>query len=121
LFWDETRFIESSEEQLEYFGHIKRHDSLLKTIVEWKANAQEEDIKRCTANSLTECTKGTRDRQCRRSIVANLRCEDNTLNMRTAGLEKNFNSTCGRIWSLVENERTNFSQINLLTLFTHGH
>jgi hypothetical protein len=32
--------------QLKYFGHIKRHDSLLKNLlegVEQKANAQEED------------------------------------------------------------------------------
>ena len=74
--------------QLIYFEHIKRHDSLLKNILEGRVEGKrargrpryiwENNIKRWTGNSLTECTNGTRDRQRWRSIVANLRCGDGT-------------------------------------------
>ena len=74
--------------QLKYFGHIKRHDSLLKNLLEGRVEGKrargrqryiwENNIKRWTGNSLTECTNGTRDRQRWRSIVANLRCGDGT-------------------------------------------
>jgi hypothetical protein len=74
--------------QLKYFGHLKRHDSLLKNILEGRVEGKrarggqrymwENNIKRWTGNSMTECTNGTRDRQRWRSIVANLRCGDGT-------------------------------------------
>jgi hypothetical protein len=68
--------------QLKYFGHSKRHYSLLKNILEGREDGKrargrqryiwENNIKRWTGNSLTECTNGTRHRQRWRSIVANL-------------------------------------------------
>jgi hypothetical protein len=76
--------------QLKYFGHIKRHDSLLKKILGGRVEGKrargrqryiwENNIKRWTRNSLTltKCTNGKRDRQRWRSIVANLRCGDGT-------------------------------------------
>jgi hypothetical protein len=57
--------------QLKYFEHIKRHDSLLKNILEGRVEGKrargrqfykwENNIKQWTGNSLTECTNGTRD------------------------------------------------------------
>jgi hypothetical protein len=64
--------------QLKYFGQIKRHYSLLKNLLEVRVEGKrargrqryiwENNIKRWTGNSLTECTNGTRDRQRWRSI-----------------------------------------------------
>jgi hypothetical protein len=61
---------------------------LLKTILEGRVEGKstrgrqghiwENNIKRGTGNSLTECTNGTRDRQRWRYIVTNLRCGDCT-------------------------------------------
>ena len=60
-------------DQPKYFGYIKRHGSLLKNILEGRVEGKhargrqryiwENNIKRWTGNSLTECTNGTRDRQ----------------------------------------------------------
>jgi hypothetical protein len=57
--------------QLKYFGHIKRHDYLLKNILEGRVGGKrargrqryiwENNIKQWIGNSLTECTNGTRD------------------------------------------------------------
>jgi hypothetical protein len=67
---------------------MKGHDSLLKNILEGTVEGKhargrqrymwENNIKRLTGNSLTECTNDTRDRQRWRSIVANRRCGDGT-------------------------------------------
>ena len=72
--------------QIKYFGNIKRHDTLLKTILEGKAEGKrarggqrykwEGNIKRWTGYRLSECTIKSRDRVCWRSIAANLRCGD---------------------------------------------
>jgi len=70
--------------QIKYFGHIKRHNTLLKTILEYKVGGLRargrqrfrwvDNIKRWTGYSLSECTIRARDRQCWRSIAANLQC-----------------------------------------------
>ena len=75
--------------QIKYFGHIKRHDTLLKTLLEGKIEGKrargrqrykwESNITRWTGYSLAECTTKTRDRGCWRSVAANLRCGDGTL------------------------------------------
>ena len=74
--------------QIKYFGHIKRHDTLLKTLLEGKIEGKrargrqrykwESNITRWTGYSLAECTTKTRDRGCWRSVAANLRCGDGT-------------------------------------------
>ena len=79
---------EIKSRQIKYFGHIKRHDTLLKFLLEGKVEGQrargrqmykwEGNIKRWTKYSLAECTIKARDRECWRSIAANLRCGDGT-------------------------------------------
>jgi hypothetical protein len=79
---------EVKSRQMKYFRHLKRHDSLPKTILEGRVEGKrargrqryiwENNIKRWTRNSLSECTNGTKDRQRWRSIVANLRIRDGT-------------------------------------------
>src|SRR5579871_1765085 len=74
--------------QLKYFGYIKRHDSLLKTLLEGKVEGRrdrgsqrykwESNIKRWSGYSMSECTTRARDRECWRSVAANLQCGDGT-------------------------------------------
>ena len=74
--------------QIKYFGHIKRHDTLIKRLLEGKVEERrakgrprhkwENDIKRWTKYSLAECNIRARDRGCWRSIASNLRCGDGT-------------------------------------------
>ena len=78
---------EIKKRQVKYFGHVKRN-TLIKTILEGKAEGQrargrqrykwEDNIKRWTNSSLTECTIKASDRECWRSIAANLHCGDGT-------------------------------------------
>ena len=75
--------------QIKYFGHIKRHDTLLKILLEGKVKGRRargrqryksvNNITRWTVYSLVEYTTKTRDRGCWRSVAANLRCGDGTL------------------------------------------
>ena len=79
---------EIKKRQVKYFGHVKRHNTLIKTILEGKVEGKrargrqrykwEDNIKRWTNSSLTECTIKARDRECWRSIAANLHCGDGT-------------------------------------------
>src|SRR5579871_2637964 len=74
--------------QIKYFGHIKRHDSLLKTLLEGLVEGRrdrgrqrykwERNIKRWTGYSMSECTTQARNRVCWRSVAANLRYGDGT-------------------------------------------
>ena len=74
--------------QVKYFGHVKRHDTIIKNILEGKVEGRRargrqryrwvDNIKRWTNISLSECTTRARDRVCWRSIVANLHCGDGT-------------------------------------------
>lgn len=68
--------------QMKYFGHIKRHNSLLKTVLEGKVEGSrarggqrykwEGNIKRWTDTNLSNLTIKTRDREGWRSFTANL-------------------------------------------------
>jgi hypothetical protein len=74
--------------QLKYFGHIKRHHTLLKTIYEGRVDGKrargrprygwDNNIKTWTGKSLEECTIQARDRKSWRSTTANLCCGDGT-------------------------------------------
>ena len=74
--------------QSRYFGHIKRHNTLLKTILEGKVEGKrargrqrykwEDNIKRYTEANLSKCTIWARDRASWRSITAKLHCGDGT-------------------------------------------
>jgi hypothetical protein len=74
--------------QVKYFGHIKRHDTMLKIFLEGKVEGRrarggqrykwEGNIKRWTNYTMAECNIKTKDRGCWRSIAANLRCGDGT-------------------------------------------
>jgi nitrous oxidase accessory protein NosD len=72
--WNEARIIERCEDSTtEILQTYKRYDSLLKNILEGRVEGKrargrqryiwENNIKRWTGNSLTECTNGTRGRQ----------------------------------------------------------
>ena len=90
--------------QIKYFGHIKRHDTLIKTLLEGKVEGRraksrlrhkwENDIKRWTKYSLAECNIRARDRGCWRSIEANLRCGDGT---KMKLMKKGFEKSCLQI------------------------
>ena len=79
---------EIKKRQVKYFGHVKRHDTLIKTILEDNVEGKrargrqrykwEDNIKRWMNISLTEYTVRVRDRQCWRSIAANFHCGDAT-------------------------------------------
>ena len=72
--------------QIKYFGHIKRHDTLLKFLLEGRVKGRRAkgrqrynwvgNIKRWTGYSMSVCTTKARDRGCWRSIAANLRRGD---------------------------------------------
>ena len=59
--------------KLQYFGHIKRHNTILKDVLESKLEGSRsvgrqrllwtEDIKEWTRMSMTDCTRAAKDRQ----------------------------------------------------------
>lgn len=71
-----------------YFGHVKRHTSLLKTIDKGKRARErrrcrwEDNIKQWTGYSLAECSIKGKGRAGWRFITANLQTEDMTLGTR---------------------------------------
>jgi hypothetical protein len=74
--------------QMKFFGHIKRHNNILKDILEGKIQGKRsrsrqrlkwtDNIKRWTGESLAVNTIKSRNRVEWRSMVANLRCGDGT-------------------------------------------
>ena len=80
---------EIKSRQIKYFDRLERHDTLLKFLLEGKIEGQrakgrqrykwEGNIKRWTNCCLAEWTIKARDRECWRSIAANLRFGDNLL------------------------------------------
>jgi hypothetical protein len=74
--------------QMKFFGHIKRHNSLLKDTLEGKIQVKRsrgrqrlkwtDNIKRWTGETLALKTIKSRNRVEWRSTVANLRCGDGT-------------------------------------------
>jgi hypothetical protein len=73
---------------MKFFGHIKRHDSILKDILEGKSQGKlsrdrqrlkwTDNIKRWTGETLAVNTIKSRNRVEWRSMVANLRSGDGT-------------------------------------------
>ena len=71
-----------------YFGHIKRHNNILKTILEGKVEGKrargrqryrwEDNIREWTGYSLAECTIKARERGNWRFITANLHSGEGT-------------------------------------------
>ena len=74
--------------QVKYFGHIKRHDTMIKHLLEGKVKGGrargrprdkwEGNFKKWTGYSLAVCNTKAKDRGCWRFIAANLRCGDGT-------------------------------------------
>ena len=74
--------------QVKYFGHIKRHDTMIKHLLEGKVEGRrargrprdkwEGNFKKWTGYSLAVCNTKAKDRGCWRFIAANLRCGDGT-------------------------------------------
>jgi hypothetical protein len=79
---------EIKSRQARYFGHIKRHNTILKTVLEGRVDGTRaqggqryrwvDNIKRWTARRLSVCTTVARNRDNWRGIVANLRCGEGT-------------------------------------------
>jgi len=74
--------------KLKYFGHIKRHQNIFKSVLEGVAEGRRcrgrqrsvwcDNIKGWTGRSVTACSVAAQNRTEWRSIVANLRTEDGT-------------------------------------------
>ena len=74
--------------KLKYFGHIKRHQNILKSVLEGVTEGRRcrgrqrsvwcDNIKGWTGRSVTACSVAAQNRTEWRSIVANLRTEDGT-------------------------------------------
>ena len=74
--------------KLKYFGHVKRHQNILKSVLEGVTEGRRcrgrqrsvwcDNIKGWTGRSVTACSAAAQNRTEWRSIVANLRTEDGT-------------------------------------------
>ena len=74
--------------KLKYFGHVKRHQNILKSVLEGVIEGRRcrgrqrsvwcDNIKGWTGRSVTACSAAAQNRTEWRSIVANLRTEDGT-------------------------------------------
>ena len=74
--------------KLKYFGHVKRHQNILKSVLEGVTEGRRcrgrqrsvwcDNIKGWTGRSVTACSAAAQNRTEWRSIVTNLRTEDGT-------------------------------------------
>ena len=74
--------------KLKYFGHVKRHQNILKSVLEGIIEGRRcrgrqrsvwcDNLKGWTGRSVTACSAAAQNRTEWRSIVANLRTEDGT-------------------------------------------